>query len=224
MGHSLRGAAIDLIQTTTGVPMVSPPRPRDRQHGGIKIAGKHYAAKTLPSSKARDNAFAGCGGHELWAAGGGIHERIITSDDAPDFVPVTAGQLQWEHRKNGTHALYVKQTMTLGSAIAVLRESGIETTSDLVARLNDEGLHEQLAQAWEAREALTPMLADTAMLTGYLDPEVDRIISPYVAEAIGTEPGTTPPARVIDVLTDVAARFDSKILPLEFAILRFVRG
>ena len=113
----------------------------------------------------------------------------------------------------------------LESALAVLHDSGVETTTDLVARLSDQGLDGSLAQAWASRDALTHrMLTDTAMLSGYLDPEVDQIMVRYVAEAIGTDPDTTPPARVIAALMEVATRFDAKILPLEFAILKFVRG
>ena len=115
--------------------------------------------------------------------------------------------------------------IALASALEVFRESGVEATSELVARLNDEGLHGQLAKAWAANESLTHrMLTDTAMLSGYLDPEVDQVMVRYVAEAIGTDPRPTPPARVIAALTNVAARMDAKILPLEFAILNFVRG
>jgi hypothetical protein len=109
-------------------------------------------------------------------------------------------------------------------AAEVLAHAGIDTTGDLVARINDEGLDGDLGSEWARTEGLTSrMWADTAMLAGYMDPNVDGIISGYVSRAIGSDPQTTPADRVIAALTEVAERFDSKILPLEFAILRHER-
>jgi hypothetical protein len=110
-------------------------------------------------------------------------------------------------------------------AAAVLTVAGISSTSDLVDRLKVEGLDGELGTAWASTDGLTRrMWADTAMLSGYLDPEVDRVISGYVSRALGSDPATTPVDRVIAALTEVAERYDSKILPLEFAILRFERA
>lgn len=119
--------------------------------------------------------------------------------------------------ESSSHTLVVR-------AAALLTAAGIDTTSDLVAHLKAEGLNGPLSDAWTAAEGLTPrMWTNTAMLAGYMDPDVDRIIATYVTRAYGGDPTNADIARVIAALTEVAAPFESQILPLEFAILRHER-
>jgi hypothetical protein len=101
----------------------------------------------------------------------------------------------------------------IGAAAALLADHGVVTTGELLDRLKHEGLDGDLGAAWGDVDGLTRrMWTDTAMLAGYLDPEVDRVIAAYVARAIGSDPAATPAERVI------------AILPLEFAILRYERS
>jgi hypothetical protein len=109
---ALRGTAINTIQTQTGAIVVSPPRPKDLQHGGIMIAGKAHAYRILPESKSRIKAFSKCGGHNLWAAAGGIHERIVTGDGSVHYEAVTRGQQKRERHRDGTWAFYARHRLT----------------------------------------------------------------------------------------------------------------
>jgi hypothetical protein len=137
--------------------------------------------------------------------------------EAAEGAGVTA--LRAEDSGNDSHA-----GSLIGRAAQLLADAKVESTSDLVERIKAEGLDGDLGSTWTSTDGLTSrMWADTAMLAGYMDPNVDRIISTYVSQAIGSDPVTTPPDRVIAALTEVAERFDSKILPLEFAILRYER-
>ena len=77
---ALRGNAINQIQQTTGTLHVAIPRRGAKTRGGVKIGDNHYASRGLPASRSRDKQFANCGGHDLWAAGGTISERIVTND------------------------------------------------------------------------------------------------------------------------------------------------
>jgi hypothetical protein len=112
----------------------------------------------------------------------------------------------------------------LTEAAQLLTDAGVTHTADLVAMIREQSLAGALGQSWTGREGLTRrMWTDTAMLAGYLDPEVDRMIAAYTSRAMGTDPATTPPERVIAALMEVAKRFDVHILPLEFAILELER-
>jgi hypothetical protein len=136
------------------------------------------------------------------------------ADPTATWIPVVA---------DAPDAASIRQA--LEQAVEVLTQAGIISATALVERLKAEGLNGPTGQRWQHQAALTRrMWTDTAMLAGYLDPEVDRIIAAYVSRAMGADPATTPPERVIAALTEVAARNQAKILPLEFAILEHERA
>jgi hypothetical protein len=142
--------------------------------------------------------------------------RTMIGDDA-DQAPVTVLMT----RSDALPTVPAEVVGTIRSAATLLADRGLSTTADLVGHLKAEGRDGDLGSAWCGVQGLTRrMWTNTAMLAGYLDPEVDRVIAAYVARAIGSDPATTPADRVIAALTEVAERFGSAILPLEFAILR----
>lgn len=162
----------------------------------------------------------------------GVARQAAGADQTADLLAAFRAAVPDDAEQAGLAALAevwghdASRTVTLAQrAGALLIDHGIHTTADLVERLKAEGLHAELGTAWVATEGLTQrMWTDTAMLAGYLDPDVDRVISAYVSRAMGSDPATSPADRVIAALTEVAARFESSILPLEFAILEYERA
>lgn len=109
---ALRGQHIDAIQSATGALVVVPPRRRTGKAGGIKIANTFYAARVLPESKARLAQFATCDGHDLWAAGGHLLERITTVDGTDTFHVLARVGLKRQRKQDRTWMLMAKHRFT----------------------------------------------------------------------------------------------------------------
>ncbi len=107
---ALRGTHISTVQAATGRLVISPPRRKDKKHGGIITNGYGHAAKPLPASRARTKAFADCG-HDLWAAGGGLFEKVLTVDGTPDYQPILRGGIKRQPKADGSWALYAEHRL-----------------------------------------------------------------------------------------------------------------
>ena len=105
---ALRGTHIGRIQAATGCAVVSPPRRKTKKGGGITIDKYGFAAKALPPSRTRAAWLGECGGHDLWALGGTLFERVVTSDGSPDFPEVPRGQVKRQRNRDGTYAYYAR--------------------------------------------------------------------------------------------------------------------
>lgn len=110
----MRGTHINAIQTIAGLQVVSPPRRRTASGGGIKIDKTFYAGKPLPRSKARDRAFAQCDGHDLWAAAGGLHERIFAADGTETWQSVQRGQFKRQAKSDGSFQMLALHRLPCG--------------------------------------------------------------------------------------------------------------
>jgi hypothetical protein len=97
---ALRGTHIAAIQAETGIAVISPPRRKDKKHGGIMIGAHAYAAHQLPSHRSRDRWT--CPGHDLWAAGGTIHERILLADGTTTWQEIPRGQVKRDRHQAAT--------------------------------------------------------------------------------------------------------------------------
>jgi len=100
---ALRGTHIAAIQGRTGIAVVSPPRRKTKQHGGTTIGTHAYAAHQLPGHRTRDRWT--CPGHDLWAAGGTIHERTLLADGTTTWREVHRGQVKRERHQGMTGAV-----------------------------------------------------------------------------------------------------------------------
>ena len=109
---ALRGTHIAEIQRQTGSPVISPPRRRDKKHGGIVLDGYGYAAAPLPPSRTRTTWLSTCGGHALYAAGGRLVESVITADGTIAFAPVRRRQTKRQKLSDGTFAFYARHTLS----------------------------------------------------------------------------------------------------------------
>jgi hypothetical protein len=109
---ALRGDHIDTIQTATGTAVVVPPRRKTGTRGGIKVGNTFYSARVLPDSKARTRVFADCAGHDLWAAGGHIVERVITADGSEAYRVIDRVGRKRQRKKDGTWSLLALHRMT----------------------------------------------------------------------------------------------------------------
>jgi hypothetical protein len=107
-----RGVHIARIQTVTGIQVIAPPRRRQEQLGGVKVANHYHHAVQLPASPSRDRVFAGCRGHDLWIIAGGLHEQIITADGTKTRNRVERGQTKRQQRADGTYALYAHHRLS----------------------------------------------------------------------------------------------------------------
>jgi hypothetical protein len=168
---AMRGASITAIQTATGIPVVSPPRRRSQKRGGIKIGDTYYAARPLPPSKARTKAFACCGGHDLWAAGGGIHEKVTTVDGTHAWLPVPRGQIRREQRADGTWAIYAEHRLPCSSTDAThtWHESLTPTADDARADFNRAEYLRALPRDDPDHARVYGMRADTESLHAQLE-------------------------------------------------------
>lgn len=109
---ALRGTHIAAVQSRIGCPVISPPRRKDKKHGGIMIGAHGHAAAQLPPSRTRTAWLRSCGGHALYAAGGGIYERVITADGSIDFAEVRRHQIKRERIAGDRFAFYARHTLT----------------------------------------------------------------------------------------------------------------
>lgn len=135
---AMRGQAISEIQMCTGAAVVSPPRRKDRQHGGYRFDGTYYAGKRLPDSASRRRAFADCGGHDLHAFAGSVFEANIASDGTMTCELVERGQEKRQRRPDGSwyfsaqHRLPCQETGSTHS----WWESMTPTDDDRAAKFN----------------------------------------------------------------------------------------
>lgn len=168
---ALRGTHIADAQSATGSPVVSPPRRRTAKGGGLVIDRYGYAARPLPASRARDNAFATCSGHDLLAAGGGIFERIITANGTPHFAEITRGQLKRQRLADGSYAFYARHELTCFSdgTVHAWWEPLTPTRSDTAAGFNRCEYLRALPAHHPGYARIYGMRADTESLNAELE-------------------------------------------------------
>ena len=133
---ALRGVHVAEIQVQVGVQVIARTRKQDRQHGGLKINGTHVPAKPLPKSKARTNAFAACGGHDLWGAAGGISERILAVDGSDTWQRVERGQLKRQRKADGTYQWLARHRLACGEDVHQWWEPITPIAADTAAGFN----------------------------------------------------------------------------------------
>jgi hypothetical protein len=112
---AFRGTHIARVQSETGCPVISPARRKSKESGGIVIGKYGHAAAQLSPSRTRTAWIEECGGHALYAAGGTIHERVVTADGSLDFVQVTRQQTKRDRKSDGSWTFYASHTLTCRS-------------------------------------------------------------------------------------------------------------